>query len=52
MTIVSTNQLVVRRSSIPILAATDLEIAAGERIGICGGNGTGKTTLLRVLAGL
>ena len=52
MTIVSTNQLIVRRSSIPILAATDLEIAAGERIGICGGNGTGKTTLLRVLAGL
>ena len=52
MTIVSTNQLVVRRSSIPILAATNLEIAAGERIGICGGNGTGKTTLLKVIMGI
>ena len=52
MTIVSTNQLIVRRANIPILASNDLEIAAGERVGICGGNGTGKTTLLRVLAGL
>ena len=40
MTIVSTNQLIVRRANIPILAGNDLEIAAGERVGICDASAT------------
>jgi ABC-type multidrug transport system ATPase subunit len=35
----------------PILAGLDLELAQGELFGIIGENGTGKSTLLRVLAG-
>ena len=34
-----------------VLAGLDLEIAAGELVAVVGENGTGKTTLLRVLAG-
>ena len=36
----------------PILRGLDLSIMQGERIAILGANGTGKTTLLRILAGL
>jgi ABC transport system ATP-binding/permease protein len=35
----------------PLLAGLDLTIKTGERIGIVGANGCGKTTLLRVLLG-
>jgi ABC-2 type transport system ATP-binding protein len=34
-----------------VLAGVDLEVAAGELIAVVGENGTGKTTLLRILAG-
>jgi ATP-binding cassette subfamily F protein 3 len=34
-----------------VARASRLEVAAGERIGVVGANGTGKTTLLRTLAG-
>jgi ABC-type multidrug transport system ATPase subunit len=33
-----------------VLAGLDLEIAAGELVAVVGENGTGKTTLLRILA--
>ncbi|HEX3803170.1 MAG TPA: ABC transporter ATP-binding protein [Solirubrobacteraceae bacterium] len=35
-----------------ILAGIDLDVRAGEIVGIVGPSGTGKTTLLRVLSGL
>lgn len=36
----------------PILRGIDITIQQGERIALLGANGTGKTTLLRILAGL
>jgi len=34
-----------------VLSDLDLEVAAGERVALRGANGTGKTTLLRCIAG-
>ena len=36
----------------PLLTEVSLGLAAGERIGIVGRNGDGKTTLLEIMAGL
>ena len=36
----------------PILRGIDLTVQQGDRLAILGSNGTGKTTLLRILAGL
>ena len=37
---------------VPLLDGTDFSLAAGERVGLIGRNGTGKSSLLRILAGL
>src|SRR5213596_1843357 len=35
-----------------VLSGIDLEIYRGDRVGLLGANGTGKTTLLKIMAGL
>ncbi len=42
----------VGRGGRPVLSGIDLSVTAGERIALVGGNGTGKTTLLRAMCGL
>ncbi len=44
----------VRRelAAVPVLEAVEVALALGERVGLVGPNGVGKTTLLRLCAGL
>lgn len=37
---------------VPLLNGADFSLLAGERVGLIGRNGTGKSSLLRILAGL
>ncbi|MFM7531456.1 MAG: ATP-binding cassette domain-containing protein, partial [Rubrivivax sp.] len=37
---------------VPLLAGTQLSLEPGERLGLIGRNGTGKSSLLKVLAGV
>ena len=51
-TIISASEITVRYGDRTILDATTLGIQEGERLGLVGRNGAGKTTFLRILAGL
>lgn len=42
----------VRFGATPVLRDLDLTVGEGERVAVLGANGTGKTTLLRAVAGL
>ena len=44
--------LVIERGGVALFAPLDLEIAAGALVAIEAGNGVGKTSLLRAIAGL
>src|SRR5580700_10650591 len=51
-TILAATDLVVRYNERAILDAATLGIEEGDRIGLVGRNGSGKTTFLKILAGL
>ena len=51
MTLLTVTGAELAYGHVPLLAGVDLTIAAGERIGLIGRNGTGKTSLLQALAG-
>ena len=50
--ILSAQNITKSYGSQPILKDLSLTIHAGERVGLIGRNGTGKSTLMRILAGL
>jgi iron complex transport system ATP-binding protein len=50
--IVEAQGVAVGRGAAPCLRGIDVAVRAGERIALVGGNGAGKTSLARVLAGL
>src|SRR5450432_3703692 len=51
-TIISASEVTVRYGERAILDRATLGIQEGDRIGLVGRNGSGKTTFLRILAGL
>ena len=52
MTLLSLDNLTVRRGECPVVDHVSLSVHAGECVGLIGPNGAGKTTLLRAALGL
>ena len=52
MSLLTVNEIVVRYNDRVVLDGLTLSIEAGERMGMVGRNGSGKSTFLRILAGL
>ena len=52
MILISASGLGRQFSGDPIFTELAFEVRAGERIGLVGPNGTGKTTLIQILAGV
>ena len=52
MTVISIDNLQVQKNGTRICRVPALQVETGEIVAVVGSNGTGKTTLLRVLAGL
>jgi ATPase subunit of ABC transporter with duplicated ATPase domains len=50
--VLSANRVTVTRANRPVLESVSLSVDRGARLGIVGPNGVGKSTLLRVLAGM
>ncbi len=48
---ISTDNLEFSRGSVPVFSGVNLSLSFGEVLMIRGGNGSGKTSLLRILAG-
>jgi ATP-binding cassette subfamily F protein uup len=51
MPLVTFSRVSMAYGHLPLLAEADLQVDAGERIAVIGRNGTGKSTLLRLLEG-
>ena len=51
MPLVQLSQLSLAYGHVPLLEHADLVVEAGERIGLIGRNGTGKSSLLRIIEG-
>lgn len=52
MTLVNLDKIVRRFGQDPILDGLSLRVDEGDRIGVVGDNGAGKTTMVRILAGV
>ena len=52
MTLVSLEKITRRFGDFPVLDGLSLRVDEGDRIGVVGDNGAGKTTMIRILAGV
>ncbi len=52
MTLVSLEKITRRFGDFPVLDGLSLRVDEGDRVGVVGDNGAGKTTMIRILAGV
>jgi len=52
MSLLVATQLGKAYGALDVFEGVDLRVEAGDRVGFVGSNGVGKTTLLRILAGV